>query len=141
MRVRSRPCASGRPLGVGRKENIEILEVDTVNSAYSTSDRIDEILEVLSRILQAAPQSPDSLREVRISVVKAVASNRDIETTTVSSKFRREIGLNGTLDFDRVVGQWLWHGSRELEESLNNHTAYDPGDELAINAFFRRTEH
>jgi hypothetical protein len=86
------------------------------------SKRIEEIIDVLREIKSrySKGMSRNAFQAMRHTAVKAVATVRRIEPTTVSSKFRRELrpDIDGTGDFDRTVLAWLVSNSDELQHVL-----------------------
>lgn len=104
----------------------------------SIHKRVAELLEVLEFIWDAVQDltiTPELLREARIAAVTQVAQDRGIEPSTVSNKFRREIGLKGTEDFDRVVFAWLIQNSAELEQRMKLRSS--PRNHPYIEQFFQ----
>ena len=104
------------------------------------SQKIDDVLQVLAGIRSAyRADKPESLRRVRVRVVRAIAKQRDVDYQTIADAYIRRLApdIERTPAFDRLVEEWLASGSRSLQRILESHVL-DRGDEPRIQAFFAR---
>ena len=100
------------------------------------SARIEQIISVLRIVKRNFRNPTDDLVKLRIAAGKEVAKSFDCDETTVSNKFRREIGIAGTAAFDDLCSQWFRHSNNILENILLDH-AGGTDDTNLIRDFFR----
>ncbi len=101
------------------------------------SSRIEEILEVLEEAIRLWEVDGGRLAPsyYRNEAVKHVATRRGILSTSVSNKFRRELGPDiwGTPAFDALLEAWF--RSQALRKNLEKH-AITENDLRALADFF-----
>ena len=102
------------------------------------SQKIDDVLHVLAGIRSGyRTDKLESLRRVRVRVVREIAKQRGVNYQTIADAYIRRLApdIERTPAFDRLVEEWLASGSRSLQRVLVSHVL-DRGDEPRIRAFF-----
>ncbi len=101
------------------------------------SYRIGEILEVVEKVRRSFSNSigGSSVSDLRIAAVKSVAEGRQIDPTTVSDKYRRQLkpGIRDTKAFDVHLEDWLRSGSPKLRDIL---VTQNPAERERIDSVF-----
>ena len=97
---------------------------------------IGQILEVIATVEESRPQNRAAVDIARKSVVIKVAFAHGIDQRTVSDKYRRQLGLDGTKDFDDLLADWLLTGSYDLKTVLLER-AESQDENVAIRQVFR----
>jgi hypothetical protein len=102
------------------------------------SKKIDDVLEVLMHMRHSyQPGHPDSIREARKSAIKTIGAGRGVTHQTIADAYLRrpKPQVDGTPQFDLLVGEWLDGRSDTLRRALEHH-ARDSGDQPSISKFF-----
>ena len=104
----------------------------------SVSQKIDDVLHILVGIRSGyRADKPESLRRVRVRVVREIAKQRDVDYQTIADTYIRRLApdIEKTPAFDRLVEEWLASGSRSLQRVLERHVL-DQNDSARIREFF-----
>ena len=103
------------------------------------SQRIDEILDVVREVESKvhAPVPFRELKKIRRYAVVRVAVNRGIDSSSIDTKYRRELypDVRNTDDFDLLLEAWLRDRNRRLPIVLLKF-AVDYRDEINIQQYF-----
>ena len=79
---------------------------------------IGQILEVVATAEESQPLNLTQVVIARKSAIIKVAFARGIDQATISDKYIRQLGLDGTEDFDELLANWLLSGSQDLRNVL-----------------------
>lgn len=102
------------------------------------SEKIEQIIDVLRIMVNDYNNNPNcNLPSSRIEATKCVANKRNIRVTTVSNKYRRCLGLQGTDAFQGHCESWLRNREETRLRNILSEQAIDNDDTIAINDFFR----
>jgi hypothetical protein len=117
-----------------------ILLVKVAEQESIMSDRIEQIIEVVEEVKKEykdAGRGFSKISDLRLRAVKRVANRREIDHTTVSDKYRRQLkpDVTGTAEFDRLLKDWLDTGSNRLQDVLLRHSV-GVGDKRRVKKFF-----
>lgn len=102
------------------------------------SQKIDDILHILAGIRSGyRANGSESLRRVRIRVLRQIATERGVDYQTIADAYIRRLSpdIELTPAFDRLVEAWLASNSPNLQEILVRHSL-DRNDPVRIREFF-----
>jgi hypothetical protein len=103
------------------------------------SARIEQTLDVVSYVQERCPDrfTIRTIRDLRIEAQEEIASREEIDPTTVSAKFRRQLEpeVQGTDHFDELLAEWIRQDSLTLRNALLTHSV-DSRDERRVRDFF-----
>ena len=114
------------------------LSVRWLLEIVAMSQKIDDVLHILAGIRSAyRSDKPESLRRVRVRVLRQIAKQRDVDYQTIADAYIRRLApdIERTPAFDRLVEEWLASGSPALQKVLEKH-ALDRNDPVSIREFF-----
>jgi len=105
---------------------------------YSPSARIAQILAVLEYIVRSGKCTKADLNSVRNEATNEVARKLQIDRTTVDSKYTTQLGNLSTEDFNDLVYHWIINRDQSLREKLEDFVSSSrPDTDLqAIAGFF-----
>ena len=108
------------------------------------SAKIEEIVEVLEEIRDQfrTPGNTLNIYTLRRRAIITIAARREITVQSVNDKFIRKIrpDINYLPDFDKLIQDWLIHGSTSLQNILSKHATSQHDRELIKNAFYLAPE-
>ena len=97
---------------------------------------IGQILEVVTKVQNAGPSNHTEVMIARKAAVIETAFDHGVDKNTTSNKFRRELGLDGTKDFDELLADWVLGGSQNLRDVLLERAGSED-ESVAIRQVFR----
>ena len=102
------------------------------------SQKIDDVLHIVAGIhSEYRGDTSQSVRAIRIRVIRQIASERNVDYQTIADAYIRRLApeLKLTPAFDHLAEQWLASGSPALQLVLEKH-AIDRADPARIRKFF-----
>ena len=97
---------------------------------------IGQILEVVTKVENARPLNLAEVRIARMDADVKVAFAYQVHKNTTSNKYRRELGLDGTQEFDELLADWVLMGSQNLRDVLLERVGSED-ESVAIRQVFR----
>lgn len=108
--------------------------------ASEKSERITDVIELLTEISSRRPRSQEEVRDARIAATKSVAQRKGINEESVRDKCWRQLDFKVIDQFDSMVYDWIVNGKDDLVERLKSCASQRnrEGDLQAIQTFFDR---
>ncbi len=105
------------------------------NKSTGISQKIDQVLQVLSTIKAENPTSQDEVKNIRSIALVKVANKLGVYPGTVRDKCMRQIDIPTIGKFDELVYLWLKKSDESLKKILLNNTKTEKEVSI-INEFF-----
>lgn len=107
-----------------------------------SSARIEQLIQVIEEVkerFEACIDNAPTVHSWRIEATHSIARRRGIRWQTVNDKVIRGLSpeINGLLDFDRLLTNWLSEGATDLASIFLSRASDDEDRELIRNAFYK----